>query len=175
MAKRVLLLMSPASYRSGAFLSAAQALDLEVVRGIDLPAELAEMWNVPLALSFRDVAGSSGAIVDFARRTPLDAILAVDDSASLLAAEANAALGLPSNSPEAAVAARDKLRMRELLSAAGVASPVFRRFTAADDPERVAGQVDYPCVVQPTRLNPIRGVIPTDTAGELAAAFRRTA
>src|SRR5262245_12138383 len=131
MPQRVLLLMSPASYRAGAFLGAAERLGLEVLRGIDLPRELAEMWNVPLALDFRDVRGAAGAIVDFAREKPLDAILAVDDSASLVAAEANAALGLPSNSPEAAIAARDKLQMRELMSAAGIASPVFRRFGAA--------------------------------------------
>jgi len=34
--KRVLLLMSPATYRAGAFLDAAQRLKLDVVVGIDL-------------------------------------------------------------------------------------------------------------------------------------------
>ena len=35
--KRVVLLMTPATYRAGAFLSAARRLNLEVVVGIDLP------------------------------------------------------------------------------------------------------------------------------------------
>src|SRR5947209_18397050 len=46
--KRVLLLMSPATYRAGAFLSAARSLHLEVVVGIDLPETLADYWHVPL-------------------------------------------------------------------------------------------------------------------------------
>ena len=40
-ARRILLLMSPATYRAGAFLSAAGELGLTVTRGIDLPPELA--------------------------------------------------------------------------------------------------------------------------------------
>ena len=46
--RRVLLLMSPATYRAGAFLSAARSLNLEVVVGIDLPETLSEYWHVPL-------------------------------------------------------------------------------------------------------------------------------
>ena len=48
--KRVLLLMSPATYRAGAFLSAAKKLNLAVVVGIDLPETLSEYWHVPLGL-----------------------------------------------------------------------------------------------------------------------------
>ena len=51
---------------------------------------------------------------------PLDAIIAVDDSATLLAAQAGAALGLAHNPPEAAEAARDKGIMRRPMAAAGV-------------------------------------------------------
>ncbi len=50
--KRVLLLMSPATYRAGAFLSAAKKLNLEVVVGIDLPETLAEYWHVPLGVDW---------------------------------------------------------------------------------------------------------------------------
>ena len=39
--RRMLLLMSPATYRAGAFLNAARGLGLEVVVGIDLPETLA--------------------------------------------------------------------------------------------------------------------------------------
>ena len=38
--KRVVLLMSPATYRAGAFLSAARRLNLDVAVGIDLPETL---------------------------------------------------------------------------------------------------------------------------------------
>ena len=98
--KHVLLLMSPATYRAGAFLSAAEAVGLEVVRGVDLPRALAEQWHVLLGLDFNDPEGAAHAIVAFARATPLDAILSVDDSASLIASLASAALVLPHNSQD---------------------------------------------------------------------------
>ena len=35
--KRLLLLMTPATYRAGAYIDAAQNLDVEIIRGLDLP------------------------------------------------------------------------------------------------------------------------------------------
>jgi biotin carboxylase len=171
--KRVLLLMSPATYRAGAFLSAANEIGLQVIQGVDLPRPLAEQWHVPLGLDFADPEGAAAAIVDFARHTPVDAILSVDDGAGLVAALASAALGLPHNSPEAALAARDKGVMRERLAERGVPCPVFRRFSVADDPQWIASQVTYPCVVKPLRLSGSRGVIRADDSESFVTAFER--
>src|SRR2546427_12770069 len=110
--KRVLLLMSPATYRAGAFLSAARSLNLEVVVGIDLPETLSEYWHVPLGLDFADPEASVQTIVEFAREHPIHAIVPVDDSATELAARGSHAIGLAYNSPPAAQAGRDKLLMR---------------------------------------------------------------
>src|SRR6266571_6950716 len=104
--KRVILLMSPATYRAGAFLGAARRLDLEVVVGIDLPESLSEYWHVPLGVDFANPQASMRTIVEYAQDHPIDAILSVDDAASELAALTCAALGLPHNSPCAAEAAR---------------------------------------------------------------------
>ena len=171
--KRVLLLMSPATYRAGAFLSAAKKLNLAVVVGIDLPETLSEYWHVPLGLDFTDVQASVRTIVDFAREHPIHAVLSVDDSASELAALASTALGLSQNSPQAAEAARDKLLMRTLMSQGGAPCPIFRPFYLRDDPARIAGQVSYPCVLKPTRLSGSRGVIRADNPAEFVAAFQR--
>src|SRR5579885_145441 len=172
--QRVLLLYSPSSYRAGPFLEAARKLGLEVVQGVDMPAALADFWHAPLGLDFADLEQATRAIVDYAAKQPLRAIVAVDDSATLLAAHASAALGLPHNSPDAALAARDKHVMRRLLAAEGVPVPEFRRFAAGDDPTWVAAQVEYPCVVKPLRLSGSRGVIRADSPEELMAAFTRT-
>ncbi len=172
--QRVLLLYSPSSYRAGPFLEAAKKLGLEVVQGVDMPEALADFWHAPLGLDFADLEQATRAIVDYAAKQPLRAIVAVDDGATLLAAHASAALGLPHNSPDAALAARDKHAMRRLLAEAGVPVPEFRRFAAADDPAWVAAQVAYPCVVKPLRLSGSRGVIRADTPDELIAAFTRT-
>src|SRR5579864_7033394 len=136
--KRILLLMSPATYRAGAFLQAAKDLHLEVVVGIDLPETLADYWHVPLGLDFTSIPASVQTIVDFAQQHPLNAILSVDDSATELAAHACAALGLSHNSPQASVAARDKFLMRTLMSTGGAACPIFRRCWLSDDASSIA-------------------------------------
>ncbi|HEU5227911.1 MAG TPA: ATP-grasp domain-containing protein [Ktedonobacteraceae bacterium] len=171
--KRILLLMSPATYRAGAFLHAAQRLNLEVVVGIDLPETLADYWHVPLGIDFTNVIGSVQTIMEFAQTHPLHAILSVDDAASELAALACAALDLSHNSPQAAEAARDKLLMRQLMSAGGAPCPVFRDFFLSDDPAWISTQVTYPCVLKPLRLSGSRGVIRANDPVEFKAAFYR--
>src|SRR6266702_7363525 len=171
--KRVLLLMSPATYRAGAFLSAARSLNLEVVVGIDLPETLSEYWHVPLGLDFADLEASVRTIVEFAREHPIHAIISVDDSATELAARAGTALGLAHNSPQAAEAARDKLLMRTLMSKGGAPCPIFRPFLLSDDPAEIAGQIEYPCVLKPLRLSGSRGVIRAHNPAEFIAAFSR--
>src|SRR5437763_9924487 len=150
--KRIILLMSPATYRAGAFLSAAKRLHLEVVVGIDLPETLAEYWHVPLGVDFTNPAASVQTIVEYAREHPVTAILSVDDAASELAALASAALGLAHNSPQAASSARDKLLMRTLMSKGDAPCPVFRPLSLSADPAQVAKQVTYPCVAKPLLL-----------------------
>jgi len=171
--KRVLLLMSPATYRAGAFLSAARSLNLDVVVGIDLPETLSEYWHVPLGLDFADPDASLRTIVEFSRKHPIQAIISVDDSATELAARAGAALGLAHNSPKAAEAARDKLLMRTLMSAGGAPCPIFRPFSLSDNPGLIATQVSYPCVVKPLRMSGSRGVIRANNPAELIVAFNR--
>ncbi len=171
--QRIILLMSPATYRAGAFLSAAKRLHLEVVVGIDLPETLAEYWHVPLGVDFANPAASVQTIVEYAREHPITAILSVDDAASELAALASAALGLPHNSPHAAEAARDKLLMRTLMSKGGAPCPVFQPFSLSADPAKVATQVSYSCVVKPLRLSGSRGVIRANNPDEFVMAFNR--
>jgi biotin carboxylase len=175
MTKRVLLLLTPQTYRAGAFLAAAERLGVEVVRAVDMPAQLAALWNERLGLPFDDLDAATRTIVDLSAERPLDAILAVDDSGSLLAARASAALGLPHNSPQAAEAARDKHTMRTLLARGGVAIPEFRLCSTADDLRVLAAQVEYPCVVKPLRLNGSRGVIRADDPEQFVAAAARLA
>lgn len=171
--KRVLLLLSPLTYRANAFLTAAERLDLEVVKGIDMPKTLAEYWNQPFGLDFSKPDEATATIAAAAAQQPFDAVLSVDDSASLLAARASAALGLPHNAPDAALAARNKHVMREALRVGGVPVPIFQPFLLSDDPVEIAQQVEYPCVVKPILLNGSRGVIRADNPAEFVAAFTR--
>src|SRR5258708_7371354 len=172
--KRVVLLMSPATYRAGAFLAAAKRLNLEVVVGIDLPESLSEYWHVPLGVDFAHPQASMRTIVDYAQEHPIAAILSVDDAASELAALASVALGLAHNSPHAAEAARDKLLMRSLMSKGGAPCPVYRPFSLSANPVDVAAPLTYPWVVKPLRLSGSRRVIRANPPAELVTPFNRT-
>ncbi|HEU5100694.1 MAG TPA: ATP-grasp domain-containing protein [Roseiflexaceae bacterium] len=173
--KRVLLLTTPNTYRAQAFLDAAARLGVEVLVATDMPAELAESWGRQLGIDFQQTDQAVSRIVALAAEHPLQAIIAVDDSGSLLAAQASAALGLPHNAPAAAEAARDKYIMRTLLARAGVPSPRFQLCSTADDLPVLAEQIEYPCVVKPLRLNGSRGVIRADTPREFVATAGRLA
>lgn len=168
-----MLLISPATYRAGAFLEAARKLGLEVVQGMDMPEELTARWNPQLGLSFGDPDQAVQKIAEYDRQHRLDAVVSVDDAATVLAARASQALGLPHNSPESALAARDKGRMRELLLAGGAPVPRFQRFGLASDPAEISVQLDFPVVLKPLRLSGSRGVIRADDEAEFRMAWQR--
>ena len=170
-----MLLMKASTYRAPDFMAAARRLGIEVIRVVDTPQALAVTRPNLLAVDFHDVAAASEAIVAFARERPVQAILSVDDSGSVLAAQASATLKLPHNRPQAAEAARDKHLMRSLLGPAGVPIPRFRRLTTADDVETIAREITFPCVVKPLRLSGSRGVIRADNTPQLRAAVARLA
>jgi biotin carboxylase len=86
---------------------------------------------------------------------------------------ASAALQLPHNPSAAVAAARDKYRMRQILSAAGIPCPRFWRFPIDGDPTAMAQRVDYPCVLKPLSLSASRGVIRADEAEQFVTAFHR--
>ncbi len=172
--RRIILLTTPASYRGNSFLTAATALGLDVIHGIDMPSSLAEHWHMTLGLDFTNPYRAAEELAAFVATNPVDAIIAIDDSATLLAALASAAVGLPHNDPESALAARDKFVMRERLRTGGVRVPEFKRYLLSRDPDAIASEVTFPVVVKPLQLSGSRGVIRADNREEFVAAFERT-
>jgi hypothetical protein len=85
---RVLLLTTAHSYRNPAFIEAADRLGVEIVTAIDMPPQLAETWGQRLGVDFAQPAQATQAFAAFAAERPIAAIIAVDDSGSLLAARA---------------------------------------------------------------------------------------
>lgn len=172
---RLLLLTTHRSYRNEAFRQAAERLGVEVVLAFDMRQELAAHWRYTLGVDFDRPEAAASTIAAYAADRPLTAVLAVDDSGVVLAAQVARQLGLPHNDPAAAAAARDKFRMRTLMAAGGVPCPWFRLFSTGDDPGIVARQAPYPCVVKPLHLNGSRGVIRADDPEEFVAAAQRLA
>jgi biotin carboxylase len=172
--RRIILLTTPASYRGSSFMTAAEKLNLDVIHGLDMPDKLAKHWHVSLGLDFGRPYQAAEQLAAFVADNPVEAIIAIDDSATLLAAVASAAVGLPHNDPESALAARDKFVMRERLRAGGVRVPEYQRVQLTRDPAVVAEQTRFPVVVKPLRLSGSRGVIRADNTAEFIAAFERT-
>ncbi len=159
------------TYRGHGFYQAACQLDIEIVPGINMHPDLADYWQVALPLQFSDPDQATQTIVEFAQKKPVQAILAVDDSAAVIAAQASERLGLPHNSAESAVAARNKYHMRRLFAAAGVPSPQFKLYDMSADPTQITTDITYPCVLKPLLLNGSRGVIRANNPTEFAEAF----
>lgn len=169
----VLLLATANTYRSQSFSVAAKELGIEILWGLDMPAALCSGWPNVVPLELRDPAAAAAEIVLLAERCGLSAVLALDDAASLAAADACARLALAHNAPAAALAARDKLVMRQRLRAGGVPGPNFSAHGLHTDAAALAERVSYPCVLKPTLLNGSRGVIRANTAAEFVAAWAR--
>ena len=162
---RALLILPTAGYRTEDFLAAASALDVEVVVATDRRQTIGDAIRIDLRRPER----AADAIVELARERPLDAVVAADDGGVVAAAIAATRLGLPSNPPEAASRARDKLALRRALAAAGVSQPRFAELPPGGD----VAAVGFPAVLKPARLAMGRGVIRADDAEGARESERR--
>jgi hypothetical protein len=172
--RRVLLLLPTSSYRNEAFLAAARELGVAVVAAADYCHQLAPLWgmNPILALPFSEpdkAVEKALAYLD----ADLDAVLAVDDQGTEVAALIAERLGLPGNPPAAVRTLRDKLAFRQLQQGMGLPHPSFRALPEHEDPSVVGATLRYPVVVKARRLNASRGVIRADDPGSFARAAER--
>lgn len=174
---RVLLLVPSSTYRVADFLDAAHKLDVEVVvAGEELPVMASLSPGGSVVVDFDDPATAAAAIVRHDSGWPVDAVVAVDDRGTLVAAETARLLGLTHNAPEAVAAARDKRIMRRLLAAAEVPQPAFVELPAPAGSHELAALVEgvgYPCVVKPTTLTASQGVLKVDDAQQLPDVLSR--
>jgi biotin carboxylase len=174
--KRLLLLIPTTTYRTEDFVDAARKLEVDLVIASDRPNVMSgEFPDHLLTLPLSDPGAAVEEVRRFAARRPLDAVVPVDDLTTLAAAAICRDLGLRSSPLAAVSATRNKLRMCELLAAAGVPSPTFASWNVQDDPGAAAAAASYPCVLKPLVLSASRGVIRADDAVEFVTAFKRIA
>ena len=171
---RVLLVLPTATYRAPDFVDAAAKLGAEVVVGSEHRQALSEsMGDRAVVLSLRQPLRAADQIERLAERSPIDAVVAVDDGGTRAAAVASERLGLRANSPEAVERTRDKAAMRAAFRAAGVPQPDYRVVHTGDDVAEAAEALGMPVVVKPLTLSMSRGVIRADTPEEAAPAALR--
>jgi len=171
---RVLFLMPTKTYRASAFLAAAEKLNIDAVVGSEQKQAL-EVFTPDrtLTLDFSYPEKATQTIVEFAKTDPLNAIIPVDEDTAVIGSLAAKALGLPHNSSESVIAAREKQRMRAILNKADLPSPDYTVFSTHEEPEELAEKMDYPCVLKPLFLSSSRGVIRVNNSGEFVSAFKR--
>jgi biotin carboxylase len=171
---RVLLVLPSATYRAPDFIDAAAKLGAELVVGSEHRQALSDsMGDRAVVLSLRQPLRAADQIERLAERSPLDAVVAVDDGGTRAAALASERLGLRGNALEAVERTRDKAAMRAAFAAAGVPQPEHRLVHLGDDVAEAAAALGPPVVVKPLTLSMSRGVIRADTPEEAAAVALR--
>ena len=172
----VLLLIPSHSYRTSDFMRAASDLDINVIVGIDTEFIVKTDQESVIALDFSDPDKAAEAISQFRPEIDIDAILAVDDAGTLIAAKASQILELPHNSVSSVELTRDKYALRTALSVSRLPSPGYKLFDIAqseDDLRVIGDSMKYPVVLKPRGLSGSQGIIRADSCIEFTEAFSR--
>jgi biotin carboxylase len=166
--KHLLLVATKAGYQARMFAAAAGALGVRCTLATDRCEHLEDPWgDHAVPVRFQDPIGSLPALH---AAGPFDAVTAVGDRTTLLAALFAGQAGLPFHPPHAVEAARSKYRSKERFRAAGLLLPWYARYRLEEDPSET---VKYPCVLKPLALSGSRGVIRADSPAEFRAALER--
>ena len=170
----MLLLLPTTTYRTKAFVDAALKLDVDVVAASEQPSTLANKNPAGLlTLAFSEPERASRQAGEFAAQFPIDAVIPVDEDTAVVAASVAQGLKLRHNSVEAAIIAKNKHRMREVLSRSGVQVPRYWHFSLDEDARDIAARVTYPCVVKPVFLSTSRGVMRADSEEQFVGVVAR--
>ena len=171
--KKLLLIGATTGYQTREFGAMAERLSMDLALATDRCHVLDDPWgDRAIALRFEDPARAAETL---AAQAHVDGIVALGDRPAYIAALAAERMGIPYNSPDSVLAARDKFLARERFRCAGLAVPEYFRVPAADGPQGAAERASYPCVLKPLGLSASRGVIRANNRAEFVAAFGRIA
>ncbi len=169
--KRLLIVAATTGYQTKSFENAARGMGLDVVLATDRCHRLEDPWaDNALAVRFEDPSAALQALSG--HRRP-DAIVAVGDRPTVIAALAAKEFGLPYHSVEAVEACRNKHAARERFRTAGLLAPDYFRVPITSEPDVIARRATYPCVLKPLGLTGSRGVIRADDELQFVIAFER--
>ena len=169
---RTLLIAPDRSYRTGAFVLAAQKLGIELVVASFGEACLASRSG-GLALNRESQVEALDTISRAVAESPFAAILASDDETVGLAGVAAERNGLPGNPADAIKALTSKVHFRRLCQSNETQCPGFISLDSKNLDRGAPAGVHYPCVAKPAMLSASRGVIRCDNPGELSRALKR--
>jgi biotin carboxylase len=122
--------------------------------------------DTPLLVSTNDVEAVFACAVEHG----VQGIATTSDFPVRTVAEVSARLGFPALSHASASVCTDKFRQRELMAAAGLATPWFFRLEPSDSPEAVLPP-SWPLVVKPVDSSASRGVSKVDGPDDYSSAL----
>ena len=112
-------------------------------------------------------------IVNSSKNYDLRGIIAADDKATEIAAQAANALNLPHNPPDAVHLTRWKHKARQALSEASLPVPEYWVVNLSDISLGNVPEIKFPCVIKPLNLSASRGIIRCNNQMELIHAAAR--
>jgi biotin carboxylase len=172
--KRLLLFAAKLGYQTRAFDAAAKKLDVESVFVTDRCHQLDDPWrDRAIPVHFESPQEAARIVLESQRVKQVDGMLVLGDRPGPAAAYAAAGLGILHNLPVSVEAARNKLRVREVLRDADLSVPWFRQMSMTPLPEPAFLGMQYPCVLKPLSLSASQGVIRANDREEFLAAAAR--
>src|SRR5262245_35149918 len=152
--KRVLLLATTTGYQTRMLDDAAERLGVELLFATDRCDVLEDPWrDRAIPVRFHDEETSVTAILEHAERQPINGVLVVGDRPTVVAAMAARELRIPAHQPPAAAVSRNKLFTRERLRDCDLLRPWFFPTPVNADARKLAGLIEYPCVLKPLTLS----------------------
>lgn len=170
---RVLVIAPHGSYRTAAYIKAANALNIDVLIASQGEHSIVSDYVQGLHLDFQNEEQAVGTILAEAEKRSFAGIIGTDDTTIELAARVAKKLGLPHNNPEAVKVAQRKDLARLTLLGSAVNLPKFNVLTARCALSEQDINVAYPAVVKPVALSASRGVIRVNNEQELTQAVTR--
>lgn len=167
---RAVVLLPSTTYRAKDFVAAAEALGVDLVVASEEPPPF-DISDAYVEIDCSDPERAAETIVALGDQVPLDGVVAADDAGVVAAALAGTRLGVRANSPDAAVATRDKLEMRRRLATAELPQPNFTVIRAEGSIE--VEEVGLPAVVKPLNRSAGQGVVRVDRPRDLGPAVAR--
>jgi biotin carboxylase len=171
--RRVLVIAPHSSYRTAAYIQAAQSLKSEVLIASEGEYSIVSDFARGLHIHFAEPDIAFQTIIEAAKDKPFSGVIGTDDSSLELAARVARYFNLPHNTPLSVRLAGRKDLARKCLQQARVAIPGFREMDLTKDIKAQVNGLGYPVVVKPVALSGSRGVIRANDYQELLAATTR--
>lgn len=169
----VLIIAPHGSYRTMAFISAADRLGIHALIASEGKHSIVSAYAQGIHIDFQDEAQALQDLLRACRQHHIVAVIGTDDATTELAAHVARALALSHNDPAAVRIARRKDQARARLAAQQVPVPIHRRIDLTQPLAEQCTDLPFPVVVKPVALSASRGVIRADDPVQLTEAITR--